>query len=161
MKIIIGIYFLIGALFSPLIYSNNGGRFVYSGAYGIGQVLGASLIYWPSYVFAWEPEIDGDSDELFSESIVNMIQWRREKLFSTRAPHEVIMLSSIGICMLLDSGIKKENNDIYSMYRKFFNDDQSNTNTNNLRKKTRKRFDGMVYKDVLEEGNDCKKELKI
>ncbi|MEG0939742.1 MAG: hypothetical protein RSE32_15315 [Comamonas sp.] len=160
MKQIVGIYLLIGALLTPLIYSNNGGKYVHGGAYGWGQALGASVAFWPSYVFSWEPEIDGDSDESFSKSIVKMMEWRRDKLFSTKNRHSEIMLSAIGMCIILDGNIKEKSNGFSEFYRRYFNNNDMTNEVISLRKKIRDRFDGMDYKDVLDEGYDCIDDLK-
>lgn len=155
-KAIIGIYIFIGALFAPLVYSNNGGDHIFRGAYGIGQNVGVSIAYWPSYVFAWEPEVNGDSDEKFSQSISEMLQWRRDKWFSpTGAPYADALLSSIGACILYEAS-DSVGGDVSAVYRDLFSKRGAITpDLEKIRASTRSRFDGMDFKDVLDEGKYC------
>ncbi len=155
-KAIIGIYIFIGILFAPLVYSNNGGGHIFHGGYGIGQNIGTSIAYWPSYVFAWEPEVNGNSDEEFAQSISDMLQWRRDKFFAPkRAPYTDALLSSIGACILYEtSGSARR--DISALYKELFNNEEKMTpHLDKIRASTRDRFDGMDFKDVLDEGESC------
>src|SRR5690606_7620342 len=124
-----------------------------STAYKVGQSVGASAVFWPSYIFAWEPEINGDSETEFVESITTMSRWRDEKYFAggTAAEHLYLLMSSIGLCVM-DEGYEGTRSNAFS---DLFNQEASNFATaakhNLLQKKVMKRFDGMDFKDVLDE----------
>ena len=160
-KLIIGIYILIGILFTPLVYSNSGGGHIFKGGYGVGLTIGTSIAYWPSYVFAWEPEVNGDSDEKFAQSISEMLQWRRGKWFSpSKAPYRDALLSSIGMCILYEASgaVKGSVGEVFSNI--FSKEATQNPNLEKIRVNTRERFDGMDFKDVLDEGASCQEKIE-
>ena len=72
----IGGYLLVGLLCVPFVYSNNANGYRSDGtARNVGQALSGGLLFWPSYVFSFEPEIDGDSVEDFGNSFRDMLVW--------------------------------------------------------------------------------------
>lgn len=153
MKKIIGIYVLIGLILSPLIYSNNGDSYRYTFAKGVGSAIGSSF-YWPSYIFAWEPEINGKSEDEFTKSIVKMADWRNDKFFTGKRTNEhyFLMMSAIGSCLMKDN--------FPGGFKEIFMDNNplvKGVKYDEMKKKIMNRFDGMDFKDVLDEGKDCDK----
>ena len=79
----IGGYLLVGLLCVPFVYSNNANGYRSDGtARNVGQALSGGLLFWPSYVFSFEPEIDGDSVEDFGNSFRDMLEYRNTKWFA-------------------------------------------------------------------------------
>ena len=103
MKQIIALYIAIGVLLSPFIYSNNAYSYKPEGtAKKIGYSLGNSF-YWPSYLFSIEPEVDSQSVDSFQKSIIDMIKWRAEKLYTggrSNLDGEMVFLS-ISNCLAI------------------------------------------------------------
>lgn len=105
---VIGGYLLVGLLCVPLVYWNsaNGYR---SGetARNVGQALSGGLLFWPSYVFSIEPEIDGDSIEGFGKSYREVLDYRNTKWFaggsdrSRKSENRHMMDSALTACILM------------------------------------------------------------
>ena len=155
MKKLIGIYLLIGVMLTPLIYSNNaqGYRNVVSNSYGWGQALGGSL-YWPSYLFSIEPEVNSDSLETFEKSIVDIIKYRNEKLFTGKRSnsHAIIVLSSIGNCLISEGAISNNKD---SIYKEIFNSKRNDKQVEKIRNKVMNMMDGYDFSDIVEKGVEC------
>lgn len=147
---LVAIYLFLALIFTPFIYSNNGTKYFYTTAYGIGTAFGGSLL-WPSYVFAWEPEIDGDSEQEFISSLSEIVSWRESKSFTIKRVNGVAMLNAIGYCLLEESQI---NIPIQQLFSGQANDTEE---LRQAKERVMNRFDGMDFKDILDEGDDCKK----
>ena len=159
MKLVFGIYFLIGLFFSPFFYYNNANTYRSgSTAFNIGQSIGSSVVFWPSYIFAWEPEINGNSEDEFTNSIQKMTSWRNDKLFTGKktGEHHFLLISSIGLCIFKE-GISESQD---QAFQKIFGSNkyefpEKNIDLINIKNKIMKRFDGMDFRDVIDEGQDC------
>ena len=159
MKLVFGIYFLIGLFFSPFFYYNNANTYRSgSTAFNIGQSIGSSIVFWPSYIFAWEPEINGDSEDEFANSIHKMVSWRNDKLFTGKktGEHHFLLISSIGLCIFKE-GISESQD---QAFQKIFGSNkyefpEKNIDLINIKNKIMRRFDGMDFRDVIDEGQDC------
>jgi hypothetical protein len=154
MKQIIGLYLFIGLCFTPLIYSNNayGYRDTESKSYAWGQALGASLLYWPSYLFSIEPELDANSIKSFTKSVEDVIQYRNDKLFTGKrsSSHGLMVLTAIGYCILSENAF---NNSRIS-YKKIFNNNDGQDFTK-IQNKIMVIFDGDDFSDIIAQGVDC------
>ena len=150
---------LIGLFFSPFFYYNNANTYRSgSTAFNIGQSIGSSIVFWPSYIFAWEPEINGDSEDEFANSINKMVSWRNDKLFTGKktGEHHFLLISSIGLCIFKE-GISESQD---QAFQKIFGSNkyefpEKNIDLINIKNKIMKRFDGMDFRDVIDEGQDC------
>lgn len=151
---LIAVYLFTALIFTPFIYSNNGTKYFYTTAYGLGNAFGSSL-YWPSYLFSWEPEIDGDNEQVFASSLNEIMIWRENKSFTIKRVNGVAMLNAIGYCLLEESKINIPISQLFS--------GESNNAPELIEAKQRvmDRFDGMDFKDILDEGQDCKESTGI
>ena len=159
MKKIFAIYTLIGILCVPFIYSNNAEGYR-SGSSSLkwGHAIGHAF-YWPSYIFSIEPEVDSDSLDSFQESLLQILKYRNDKLFTGKrsSEHGYLVLTSIGNCLAIE-GAGKEN--IPSLYDKIFKNNINNRSLNDIRQKIMEKFDGYDFSDIVSEGDDCKEELE-
>ena len=118
MKKIFAIYTLIGILCAPFIYSNNALAYKYK-QYGISSPWGYAFgnsFYWPSYVFSIEPEIDGDTEESFEKSVLKVMKYRKDKLFTGDGIKDIYLIgNSISSCSLENylSNSKNKNDLLY------------------------------------------------
>ena len=103
----IGGYLLVGLLCVPFVYSNNANGYRSDGtARNVGQALSGGLLFWPSYLFSIEPEIDGDSVEDFGNSFRDMLEYRNTKWFAggsdsgRRSENRRMMEKSLAACVL-------------------------------------------------------------
>lgn len=166
MPIIIA-YILVGIFVFPFSYSNDGGARVYQSVYSKSHMFGRSLVAWPSYIFAWEPEVNGNSEKEFKESISKMLIWRNDKWFSSsKGSHVSAFGAAIGFCILSEGneGYKGEsmhpnvvNSNMLDKYRYTFGDG----NNAILKAKVIKMLDGMDFKDVIDEGEECKEKIGL
>ena len=141
-------------VFTPFIYSNNGNKYFYTTAYGIGHAFGSSL-YWPSYLFSWEPEVDGEDEQTFISSLNEIVIWRQSKSFTIKGVSGVAMLNAIGNCLLEESKMNVPIQQLFSV--------ESNNSPElvEAKKRVMDRFDGLDFKDVLDEGQDCKESMAM
>jgi len=155
MKKLIGIYLLIGVILTPLIYSNNaqGYRAGVSDSYRWGQALGGSF-YWPSYLFSIEPEVNSNSLETFEKSIIDIIKYRNDKLFTGQRSnsHALMVLSSIGNCLISEGAISNNQD---SIYKEIFNPKRNDKQTEEIRNKVMNMMNGYDFSDIVEEGAKC------
>ena len=156
MKLILVIYAVLGLIFTPLIYSNNANEYR-SGTTGmkIGLALAGGL-YWPSYLFSLEPEVDGKSFENFEASLLNIVEYRNDKLFTgTRTPeHGKMVLTAIGSCAALEGAGNFED-----AYKMVFTKEVSSDDVKRIRAALMNRMDGHDFLDVVKEGRKCQDEL--
>jgi hypothetical protein len=159
MKKIFAIYTLIGIFCVPFIYSNNAEGYR-SGSSSLqwGHSIGGAF-YWPSYIFSIEPEVNSDSLDSFQESLLEILKYRNDKLFTGQrsSEHGYLVLTSIGNCLAVE-GAGKEN--IPSLYEKIFTDNKDNRSLNGIKQKIMEKFDGYDFADIVSEGGDCKEELE-
>lgn len=162
MKHIIWIYLLIGLILSPFIHSNNANshRPARSSAYQWGNTLGNSF-YWPSYLFSIEPEVDGENIDTFQKSIIDIIKYRNEKLFTGKKTpeHGFMVVNSIGSCLIAAGFGKKD--EIHSLYNNFLTEKIDEKNLNDIRQKVINRFDGLDFSDIIDEGEKCQNEWDL
>ncbi len=159
MKQLIALYIAIGVFFSPFIYSNNAYSYKpESTAKKIGYSLGNSF-YWPSYLFSIEPEVDSESIDSFQKSIIDMIKWRGDKLYTggrSNLNGEMVFLS-ISNCLAVE-GLK--DNNIASLYSKVFTENlESNQEIEKMRDDVMSKMDGYDFSDIIEAGAECNEEL--
>ncbi len=159
MKLVFIIYFLIGLLFSPFVYYNNANTYRSgSTAFNIGQSIGSSVVFWPSYIFAWEPEINGNSEDEFTNSIHKMALWRNDKLFTGKktGEHHFLLISSIGLCIFKEGASESKDQAFQKIFGKNKHEfSEKNIELTSMKNKIMKRFDGMDFRDVIDEGQDC------
>lgn len=76
-------------------------------ARNVGQALSGGLLFWPSYMFSIEPEIDGDSIEGFGKSYREVLDYRDTKWFaggsdrSRKSENRHMMDSALTACILM------------------------------------------------------------
>lgn len=160
MKYIISFYLIVGFLVSPFIYSNNALSYRSgSTARKIGEALGSSL-YWPSYVFSIEPEINGDSVEDFEKSVLDMIEYRDEKLFTGKRSQEnrILILSAIGNCGIAEGFTTEGASD--GIFNLLLDADSNSPEREKLRSSVINRLDDLDFSDLVEEGEKCEVEWK-
>ncbi|MFY4810759.1 hypothetical protein [Aliarcobacter butzleri] len=114
-----------------------------------------SSIYWPSYIFSIEPEVDGESLESFEKSVNDIMLYRKNKLFADDRYYPTMIFNAIGYCVI-DSGLGK-NGDVYDLYKTIFRKDNSaNKQLETIRSKIIDMFDGSDYADIIKIGEDCR-----
>ncbi len=157
-KKIIAIYLFIGVLCSPLIYSNCALSYIpISNASKYGMAFGSSF-YWPSYIFSIEPEVNGESIESFEKSVIDIVLYRQDKLYSDNRYASTMLFNAIGYC-LVDSGLK-QSNDFYSLFKDIFkNNINASKDLEKIRDKVINMFDGSDYADIVELGDSCRQRL--
>jgi hypothetical protein len=160
-KQLFALYTIIGLILTPFIYSNNaqGYRSEKSSAYGWGKALGGAF-YWPSYLFSIEPEADGESLESFEKSIIDIVNYRNDKLFTgaRSSTHGYMVFKAISSCMGLEY-IGKE--DISSLYEKIVAGNIiDKTEAERIAKITMEKMDGYDFSDIIEAGAECEEELQ-
>ncbi|THT95314.1 hypothetical protein E9531_17275 [Lampropedia puyangensis] len=160
-RFIVG-YLLIGVLLMPFIYWNNANGSRPAPATSLfGATLTASLLFWPSYLFSIEPELDGDSDEAFADSIQELVTYRRTKWFagsssSSRRSESIGMIgNALNACMrLFDKEKRVDFTDPMQLMRSTTNSDPY---FKNLRRQVREHLDGEDFSGLVAEGNKCNK----
>lgn len=157
MKKAIGLYILIVLIFTPFIYFNNaeehrGGRSPW------GSALGHSF-YWPSYLFSIEPVVDGTTTATFQSSIIEMIKYRNDKLFTGQrsSSHGLMIQRSIGNCMV-QAGIDKNN--VLDLYKKLLNGDKQEDEIERISLAVIEKMDGYDFADIVEAGVECSETLQ-
>ncbi len=149
------IYITIGLFLSPLIYSNNAEEYrdTRSTGYGWGKAIGSSL-YWPSYLFSIEPEVNGDSLESFQKSIIEILNYRKHKLFTGNRSQEdgAMIIRAIGNCLALEGLGSK---DLPLLYERTFVEGKSSKELDRIRNNIMKKMDGHDFSEVIEEGAKC------
>ena len=104
----IGGYLLVGLLCVPFVYWNSANGYRTDGTgRNVGQALSGGLLFWPSYLFSIEPEIDGDSIEGFGKSYREVLDYRDTKWFaggsdrSRKSENRHMMDSALTACILM------------------------------------------------------------
>lgn len=161
MKQLFALYTIIGLILTPFIYSNNaqGYRSEKSSAYGWGKALGGAF-YWPSYLFSIEPEADGESLELFEKSIIDIVNYRNDKLFTGQrnSQHGYMVFTAISNCMGLEY-VGKES--IPSLYEKIVSGNMiDKAEAERIAKINMEKMDGYDFADIIETGAECEEELQ-
>lgn len=159
MKQLFTIYTIIGLLCAPFIYFNNaeGYRLANSETYNWGRALGGAF-YWPSYVFSIEPEVDGESLDSFQKSIINIINYRNNKLFTGKRSdaHNHMIFNAIGNCLVLEGA---EKHHISSPYEEIFSEDTKDKEIERIKSSVMKKMDGNDFADIVADGAECEKDL--
>lgn len=157
MKKAIALYLLVGLVFTPFIYFNNAEEYR-GGRSPWGSALGHSF-YWPSYLFSVEPVVDGTTATTFQSSIIEMIKYRNDKLFTGQRnkAHGLMVQKSIGNCMV-QAGIDKNN--VLDLYKKLLNGDEQEKEIERLSLSVIKQMDGYDFADIIEAGFECRDELE-
>lgn len=156
MKVLLAIYLIIGLLFTPFIYSNNAEDYRPGTA---GTRAGSAIaggIYWPSYLFSIEPEVDSSSFTSFQKSLTKMVEWRNDKLFTgTRTQqHGMMVMDAVGSCAALEGA-----GDIKNAYTMMLSADLKGEKIEKIRANLMKRMDGYDFLALVKEGDKCKQEL--
>ena len=159
----IGGYLLVGLLCVPLVYWNSANGYRSGGtARNVGQALSGGLLFWPSYVFSIEPEIDGDSVEGFGKSFLEVLEYRNSKWFAggsdsgRRSENRRMMEKSLASCVLAfdtDKRIIDEKGAWGSVQR------GTEPYFKALEKKVMDHFDDEDFAGFVEKGMQCVKKL--
>lgn len=160
MKKIFALYVVIAIICIPFIHSNNaeGYKSNRGAAYTWGKSIGRSL-YWPSYIFTIEPEVNGESLDTFQQSIIDIVNYRKNKLFTGSADDSNFILGSISNCLALEY-VKAENSyNISSIYNEVFEKEVNDIGLKIIGDKIIDKFDGADFADIVEEGIFCGEEL--
>lgn len=122
----------------------------------MGYALGGAF-YWPSYVFSIEPEVDGKSLESFQNSIIDIVDYRNEKLFTGKRSnsHGQMILVALGSCLVAD-GVNK---DVLSVYDYVFSKNVTDKEIERIRYSIMKKMDGYDFADIVKAGDKCREEL--
>ena len=159
MKQLFAIYTIIGLLCVPFIYLNNaeGYRPAPSKAYQWGRALGQAL-YWPSYVFSIEPEADSESVDSFQKSIIDIVAYRNDKLFTGKRSdsHGYMVFTALGNCLALEGADK---NHILSLYQELFDGNTKGKEIERIRSTVMEKIDGYDFADIVEVGEECGENL--
>lgn len=159
MKKLFAIYTIIGILCIPFIYYNNaeGYRPAPSNARQWGSAMGGAF-YWPSYIFSIEPEVDSESLESFQKSIIDIINYRNDKLFTGKRSDSYgdMIFTAIGNCLALE-GANKEN--ILSLYKNIFTENIRDKEIERIRSAVMEKMDGYDFSDIVETGAECGNDL--
>lgn len=149
-------YTIIGLIISPFIYFNNSYQYRENLAGGIGSALGGAF-YWPSYLFSIEPTLDGESVETFEKSIMEVIDYRNDKLFTgKRSPtHARMVVTAIGNCLAVEG---KKNNTSF-IYDQMFSDDKD-LGIEKIRATIIQKMDGYDFSDIIDAGSKCGEEYQ-
>lgn len=161
-KYIVGIYLLIGIVLAPLMRSND--LMAYRGHdkyHSIGESLPA-VLFWPSYVFSIEPEIDAGPDS-FDQSLLKVLKFRDEKMFSSFGRGKsyenlVLVYDALGACFLAEgAAINKISPEII---QKILKGSAQDFEMMQIKFKVEKRFDKHDFADIYHEGQKCQEEYK-
>lgn len=162
MKAIISIYILIGIILSPFIYRNDAIGYMQGVSTGTkyGMAIGES-IYWPSFLFSIEPTIDSKDVNTFQNSIIEIIEYRNNKLFTGKRTYYYanIVSQSIDICLAVAAKVAVTS-DTSSLLRFVMNANSSDKEIIEIRKILMDRFDGFDFADIVAEGEKCQSEWK-
>ena len=144
-------YTIIGLILTPFIYFNNAWQYRENMARGIGGALGGAF-YWPSYFFSIEPTLDGESVNSFEKSIMAIIDYRNDKLFTGKRSqsHANMVTNAIGNCLAVEG--KKNNNSF--VYDQLFSEDE-NPEIKNVRYIIMKEMDGYDFSEIIDAGAKC------
>lgn len=160
MKQLFLIYTIIGLLCIPFIYSNNaeGYRSAPSKAYQWGRAAGGAF-YWPSYVFSIEPEVDSESLDSFQKSILDIINYRDDKLFTGRHKDSngYMIITAVGSCLALEG---LERNNIPTLYKEIFSGEAISEEMERIRSVVMKKMDGHDFADIIKAGEECSEDLE-
>lgn len=149
-------YTIIGLIISPFIYFNNSYQYRENLAIGIGSALGGAF-YWPSYLLSVEPTLDGESVTSFEKSIMEIINYRNDKLFTGKrsSAHSRMIATAIGNCLAVEG---KKNN-ISFTYDQMFSDDKD-IGIEKSRATILQKMDGYDFSDIIDAGAQCGKEYQ-
>jgi hypothetical protein len=149
-------YTIIGLTLAPFIYFNNAWQYRENIAGGIGGALGGAF-YWPSYFFSIEPRLDGESVDSFEKSIMALIDYRNDKLFTgKRSPtHARMVVTAIGNCLAVEG---KKNNTSF-IYDQMFSDDKD-LRIEKIRATVIQKMDGYDFSDIIDAGAKCGEEYQ-
>ncbi|HRJ94989.1 hypothetical protein [uncultured Thiothrix sp.] len=159
MRQIFIIYTIIGLMLTPFIYSNNAQSYrPESTASKIGSSLG-NAFYWPSYLFSIEPEVNSESVDTFQSSILNILKWRADKLFTgarSNTNGEMVFMA-ISNCLAAE-GLKDDNTT--SLYDKVFTGKLlENQNIEKMRSALMEKMNGFDFADIISAGVECDEKL--
>ncbi len=159
MKKIFIVYTIIGLILTPFIYANNAQEYRFGDSPSKwGQALGGAF-WWPSYLFSIEPEVDGESLDSFNKSLVDIVKYRNEKMFTGKRSneHAFLVIQAMGACMGLDH---VGNEGIAGLYESVFSGKMlDEAESLRLQKLIMKKMDGLDFSGIVKEGEECKEEL--
>lgn len=159
-----GIYLLIGVLFVPLVYWNNANGYRSQGtAHNVGQAVTGGVLFWPSYLFSIEPEIDGDSVEDFNKSLRAVLEYRDTKWFAggsgnsnRRSENRHLMQRALLACTLALDTEKQIKDEAAAVARM---QSSSDPYFKALEKKVLNHLDGADFAGLAKKGLKCLKQL--
>lgn len=154
-------YLLIGVVLMPLIYWNNANGSRDAGkAETFGMTVTTSLLFWPSYLFSIEPEIDGDSATEFDQSIRKMLDYRNNKWFAGSARQGAasenfsMVNRALAYCaVVFDKRGRLHELNGWNSLRHNLDDPYFKS----LHEKLMDHFDGQDFAGVIKRGNRCLK----
>lgn len=155
-KKIIGIQVLIMLCFTPFIYSNSAEAYRYEASErGWGQAFGSSF-WWPSYLFSIEPVVDGSSVESFDASLVEILNFRRDKFFAGNRGDKdgQLMYLALGSC-LTKAGFDIDAESIKS----YLFSEELDGELSAIRQEVMDKMDGHDFGSILKDGYECRSEL--
>lgn len=159
MKKLFAVYAIIGLICVPFIYFNNaeGYKPASGKMHQWGRALGQAL-YWPSYVFSIEPEVDSESVNSFQKSIIEIVAYRNDKLFTGKRSghHEHMVLTALGNCLALEGADK---NSILNLYQELFEGNTEGKEVERIRSAIMEKMDGYDFADIVEAGEECGENL--
>ena len=150
MKQLFAIYTIVGLILTPFIYSNNAtGYRDGSTAYNWGKALGGAL-YWPSYLFSIEPEVDSASTDSFQKSIIDIIEYRNNKLFtgSRNRSHGDMVFGAIDSCLAIELA--------NTNYKEIFSENTESKEIDRIRSAIMNKMDGDDFADIIKAGEKCR-----
>lgn len=160
MKKLFAIYTIIGLLCVPFIFFNNaeGYRPAPSKIYQWSKATGGAL-YWPSYVFSIEPEVDSESVDSFQNSIIDIVNYRNDKFFTGKRndSHGYMIFTAISDCLALEGADKDH---ILSLYKDIFSGNTNDKEIERIRSAVMKKMDGYDFADIVEAGAECGEDLE-
>lgn len=156
MKKLIVAYLAIGAILTPFIYSNNANAYR-PGTAGtkVGLAMAGGL-YWPPYLFSVEPEVDGESFASFNKSLVDIVNFRNDKLFTgTRtAEHGNMVMKAIGNCAALEGA-----GSLHDAYNMIADDSLNDEGIEKIRSTLMEKMDGYDFSEIIKYGEECGEDL--
>lgn len=150
MKQLFVIYTIVGLILTPFIYSNNAAGYRDgSTARNWGAALGGAL-YWPSYLFSIEPEIDSASIDSFQKSIIDIVEYRNNKLFtgSRSRSHGDMVFGAIDSCLAIELA--------NTNYKEIFSANTESKEIDRIRSAIMNKMDGDDFADIIKAGEKCR-----
>lgn len=106
--------------------------------------------------FSVEPEVDGETFASFNNSLVDIVNFRNEKLFTgPRTPeHGAMVMEAIGNCATLEGG-----GNLQDAYKMIMDSDLNDKKIQEIRSSLMEKMDGNDFSDIIEDGEECRKDL--